>query len=896
MVTVMQNYFYALWKKDSLVLMKKLIIIACGFCIVFSQSTALAAIKSTQLNSLFEADIQSNYGSFAVEPLAIDLSLQVQNNELNSQIENVRKLFGDLNYSAVIKSSTKALEKYPETAVLMVLRGWAYVNIAHYQLAQKDLKGAQTLLPDNIEISNFIIQGLIREAKLTLAESEIIKLQQNTPNVFSDLLGAIYIKRAEIKKALASAKISLNQKPNNFLALSIQYEACERLGDRQCMAETKKVIMSVLSPEPIVENKTEKTQGAEVIDPLLVSTPLYYHQVIAQLEQDNKINAAVQIADSLIHQYPAQLDGYLAKIRLLVNIRAYQDAEKVVGQVKVLFPELTGVHGMLAELYHLQGDYPQSLKHYLLQIKRTPELAIYAENYGNVLVEAGLYEQAIVFYTKALKKFPTDYFMRIRLAKSYRESNKLPLAIEHYQYAIKERPKRSVAYRGLAFVKRVQQKLSESEQLFKQSIILDPMSYEGSMGMAIVKNDLNMPVEAEIFARKAIELAPNNPTTYSPLADALFLQNKKQEAKQVCQKVEKEIAQTSYQMLGVIFCYEEIELFSKARSMAETLYKNTPTPNTAGYLARAYKRDGEWKQAAILYQQILRDNAENTTVLNDYAWSLVEQKKYQQALVVFDKSLAISERGVTLLNKGLAFSRMQDYKQAKKLFLKSLEVASNQPTLYFLIADSFVNMRENRQAIPWFKRAIQAEPLNVNVYYAYAYNYYLLGDQEKFLAEIEVALQHFPENINLLRNAYSAVSTAGKGDRSIFYLEKIIALGSATAKDYEQLGINFAQNGRVIEAEKNFKKAIKADPYDASFYSDLGYLYFMQKKFNKALGVYRIGLKQPEADKIGILQYNIALTYYATQQFKQALIYLNHAKRAGYHGNKQFEMAIKRAL
>jgi len=350
--------------------MKKSTIIVCGFCLVFSQSYVLAAMKFTQLNSLFEADTQTNYGSLAIEPLAIDLSLQVQNNELNYQIKNIQKLFGDINYSAVIKSSTKALETYPETAVLMMLRGWAYVNIAHYQLAQKDLKDAQALVPDNIEISNLIIQMLIREAKLTLAESEIIKLQQNIPNIFSDLLGAIYLKRAEIKKALASAKISLNQKPNNSLALSIQYEACELLGDRQCTIETQKVFMSVLSPESIAENKTEKLQDAEVIDPLLVSTPLYYHQVIAQLEQENKINAAVQIADSFIHQYSAQLDGYLAKIRLLVNIRAYQDTEKVVRQVKVLFPELTGVHGMLAELYHLQGDYPQSLKHYLLQMNR----------------------------------------------------------------------------------------------------------------------------------------------------------------------------------------------------------------------------------------------------------------------------------------------------------------------------------------------------------------------------------------------------------------------------------------------------------------------------------------------------------------------------------------------
>ncbi len=126
-------------------LVKKLTVLVCGFCIVFSQSPILAAIKPTQLNSLFEADFQSNYGSLAVEPLAIDLSLLVQNNELNSQIENVQKLFGDINYSAVIKPSTKALEKYLETAVLMVLRGLEYVNIAHYQLAQKDLKDAQTL-------------------------------------------------------------------------------------------------------------------------------------------------------------------------------------------------------------------------------------------------------------------------------------------------------------------------------------------------------------------------------------------------------------------------------------------------------------------------------------------------------------------------------------------------------------------------------------------------------------------------------------------------------------------------------------------------------------------------------------------------------------------------------
>src|SRR6185369_5984564 len=70
------------------------------------------------------------------------------------------------------------------------------------------------------------------------------------------------------------------------------------------------------------------------------------------------------------------------------------------------------------------------------------------------------------------------------------------------------------------------------------------------------------------------------------------------------------------------------------------------------------------------------------------------------------------------------------------------------------------------------------------------------------------------------------------------YYRAAIAKDPNNAKLYNKAGINELQMARFNEARKDFEIAVKKDREFADAYNNLGVIYYLQKKYGKAISKY----------------------------------------------------------
>lgn len=84
--------------------------------------------------------------------------------------------------------------------------------------------------------------------------------------------------------------------------------------------------------------------------------------------------------------------------------------------------------------------------------------------------------------------------------------------------------------------------------------------------------------------------------------------------------------------------------------------------------------------AVHITEPLIRTKAQNPFYLNMYGWSLLSDKKLDQAKGVLETALEIQpENAQTLLNLGMVFELKSDYKKARDYYLKSYQIGKENP-------------------------------------------------------------------------------------------------------------------------------------------------------------------------------------------------------------------------
>lgn len=441
------------------------------------------------------------------------------------------------------------------------------------------------------------------------------------------------------------------------------------------------------------------------------------------------------------------------------------------------------------------------------KVSDNPEDAEAHANLGAVLQKKKDYEGALAQYKKAESINPSNTNTRLNMGTLYQEQKDYETAIEAYDTITNFNPNFMLAYLYKAQCYKAMGKKDAAIENYKLALNLDPANQD-------IKNELynmyesSMTTEEKLeYLKTQIEQEPKNAGLLYNYAYELHKANRIAEAIPYYNQVIKLAPKNENAYINLAQAYMQQSSYDKARALLSDA-------------------QGLFPENQTIKKQLASIDAETVSLLYNDASTLYAQKKYQEAINVYNKILPVTPEA--LLGIGACYQAMGNNKMAAQSYAKSLQLdPKNVETAYFT-ALAYANDNDYANAKLYAKKALAINPQHKSTKDLLAY----VTEQE---------------------------STA-KMDEALSLIEK---------QQYTQ-------------ALTVLNNVIKSDAQNADAYYYRATVYDAQKKYQLAINDYKKALQYNP--KLTITNYSIAIDYDYLAQYSNALEYykkyLSETKKA----------------
>ncbi len=222
-----------------------------------------------------------------------------------------------------------------------------------------------------------------------------------------------------------------------------------------------------------------------------------------------------------------------------------------------------------------------------------------------------------------------------------------------------------------------------------------------------------------------------------------------------------------------------------------------------------------------------------------------------------------------------------DYISAKKyidLANKNLKKLINYDKYKILAMEENLSLNFDKQR-EYLKKIIKIKPRDKLSYYALAESYFHRGEAKKALKYYAKVLNIDAEFSPALNHAGFCFSYIGYHLKALDYLEKYKELNGG-ANAYDSLGDGYFYLGDYLNAQNNKLTALNMDPNLDWIYYSLGYIYFMEHKFDEAISVNKKYFNKSKINKYKALaMVQLSFFNYFANNMKEAEQYINDAEK-----------------
>ncbi len=479
-------------------------------------------------------------------------------------------------------------------------------------------------------------------------------------------------------------------------------------------------------------------------------------------------------------------------------------------------------------------------------------------------------DRAVYFYKNALKLEPDNTETHLKLARIYEQLNDFSSALKEYSLALNasseseeilnsleriwqkkvdENPKDAEAHANLGVVFQKQKRYMEALAEYRKAETLNPTNINTKVNIGTLYQEQKKYDQAISVYNSILSLQPYNVSVLVYKAECFKALKRNQDAVELYKTAlnlepkNSSIKAQLFDLLKDTMPTEEVLSF---------LYKNVQNSpmNADSYYEFAYElhKANKINDAITYYLETIKLDKSKIDAYVNLSQAYRQKKNYIDAYDVIQKAKAIAPDN-ELVNKQLDLCTKEyaanAYSVASNAFqsgdyLKAIEEYKkiNPPTAdaYMGIAASYQSLKDNSQAIEYYKKAMELAPTDDELPFYIASIYANDNDFINAKQYIEISLSKNSlnrqakelqkyiidkESETVLSNAV-LLYEQGKYSEAVLEFDKIIKLNSTNATVYYYRAMTFDALNQYEKAIADYKSTIKYAPEMYIAYYSLG--------------------------------------------------------------------------
>lgn len=266
-----------------------------------------------------------------------------------------------------------------------------------------------------------------------------------------------------------------------------------------------------------------------------------------------------------------------------------------------------------------------------------------------------------------------------------RDARNYPEAEKAYRAAIQLKPRDHRAYYGLGNIYTDQQRWEEAEKAYRQASQYNQLSTDAFVALSYVlvqpRSGASLAkrlVDAEMAARRAIQLQPNNAIAYDRLGVALegrgLINSDTEQAYRRAVELDPQFA-AAYVHLGRLL--RKMGRAAEAEPNYRRAIELASDAPTLVFVAEAFDSEQRYTEAEPLLRRALQMDARNVSALYFLGKLLVGLRRYDEAEPTLQSVIEISPRSVAPYSLlGSVYLRKERWEDAEKMYTRAAEHAS----------------------------------------------------------------------------------------------------------------------------------------------------------------------------------------------------------------------------
>ncbi|CAA0114415.1 Beta-barrel assembly-enhancing protease [Halioglobus japonicus] len=779
----------------------------------------------------------------------------------------------------------QALARQPNNPHLKFVQSSIYAQLFQYSKSLELLDEVIAQCPHNTILQ--LRKVHIYSASGQLAQAEAALGQIRSKHLFADDTALLRAEIAYSKGDIRMAKRFIG----NISDSALQHPAVSRLrlaiskeaGLDESFAVEKGVDPTDAAPESLSESTPapESTAGAamEADEPI---TPL---QWIAELDRalaSGDVEAVKSAQTKFVQTYSKLPLSYLFAFEFALQIEDYASAKSYLATLQTLSAEYPSLNMLNGRLLRATGEFDEAVSAYEKQIELTPNYRAPYEELFDTYIEAGMNRELIDRYEETAAKLPPNYHLLIRTAKAYRALGHIEEALAWYDKAIRLNPENNIAYSAKGNTLILVNQFEQAGSYYRMSLEKRPNNSEGLIGLASVLRYQDKYEEAYGYIKTAVEYWPYSLLANMEYAAILFGLGDSVAAKAICDALPGKIAMGYFQLLNLARCYENAGQDDIALQLYEQLYEEHQQTHILHPIALLYQRQQRYELALQVLEKSLAIEAGDIYARRTYAQVLYSMENYSAAAEQYKLVAKVDkDRTITWLALAAALQAAGRLDESAAALQRGLVIDPDDYSLLREMAFTLELQGKMDASEKLYKRLLAYPDYVQDANTVLADHYFRRLDYAKALRQAEDGLLLVPDDIALLKIAAANAHNTGNTALKVEYSKKLRALDAAELDHLDWLGNHYGSSGALEDAEVIYRQALDMEPDNQRMASNLAYTYYLQGRYEEALALFEEALSYPPAIE-GLIYYNMGLTHMKLDNQPEAAAAFRQARGHGY--------------